>query len=159
MLSGTDKSLPGSVIQQSVQQERWVGGRAPVGDFQAHTLQCRKSYKKRREWQSVIMCVQSCISPQYPVLSQLRCDVIPSCSIDEKADVLNGFIARIFISTLPLFMLLKLAIETDLPLPNTLMTTCLQGQIAHDGFFGTHEIMCSMFCAVDFSQCQTHGRQ
>lgn len=51
----------------------------------------------------MILCVQSSIFPQYSVLSLLQHDVIPSSSIDKKAEVFNGFRVRIFISTLPPF--------------------------------------------------------
>lgn len=47
-------------------------------------------------------------------------------------------------------MLLKLPIvslETDLPLPSALMTMSLMA--VYDSFSSTHEIMCSVFGAID----------
>lgn len=51
----------------------------------------------------MILSVQSSIFPQDPVLSLLQHDAISSCSIDEKAEVLNGFTVRVFIGILPPF--------------------------------------------------------
>lgn len=79
----------------------------------------------------MVECDRECAKQYFPTVFSvilLLADAISSCSIDEKAEVLNGFIAGSLLVPCLLFMLLTLAIgslETDLPLPNTLMTTCL----------------------------------
>lgn len=54
----------------------------------------------------MVECDRECAKQYFPTVFSvilLLADAISSCSIDEKAEVLNGFIGRVFIGTVPLF--------------------------------------------------------